>query len=314
MSAEIRKNRLKKLYGDRKLVDHYQAGIILVEVRRANGVGDPENAGRPRNRDGHLEITGQSVSYKIRREQTFRNEEKEEFPEGDDVFFKGETYAEDGYNNLLERALGNIKITDDMTTKEFQAAMCKKFIDVRTFGVAGAFIGDKKYGKIDTSACKLTRAISIHEGYSVDEVQEYDIALSKSMNDNTTGKPESTRLGAKLYRVRYVLVPIFFSLSVHEGEEHGLTQEDMEKFYQNVLHMYFDDQSNARPSGSMRVRKLIRFDADSKRYNSSLVRESFHIKRKEGISEEDVHDFTDYEYTIDALPGITVTEYDEARI
>ena len=107
--------------------------MVVVSVDKANPNGDPLNGNQPRqNYDGHGEMSDVCIKRKIRnRMQDLGNE----------IFVQSSDRSDDGFDNLKDRAESLMKtLGKDNSVEE---AVCKKWLDVRSFGQVFALKGKK---------------------------------------------------------------------------------------------------------------------------------------------------------------------------
>ncbi len=312
--------------------------MLFISVTNANCNGDPLNGNRPRtNYDGYGEISDVCIKRKIRnrmqdlgkeifvqsedratdgatslkkRFETFKNKTEEEF----NIKLKEE------FNKKLEEELN--KTTDEKLKKELKKKLdnelkerlkqgiskdelakegCKKWLDVRTFGQVFAFGNDDNTGV----SIGIRGPVSIHIANSIDSVEISSMQITKSVNgeDNTNSKKSSDTMGMKHF-VRYGLYQIKGSINVQLAEKTGFTKEDAETFKQCLKTLFINDESSARPAGSMEVEKIYWWEHNCKtgQYSTADVHRSVTAERKN--KEKIPTSFDDYEIKENSLTDL----------
>lgn len=99
--------------------------------------------------------------------------------------------------------------------------------------------------------------------------------ITKSVNSETTdsGKKSSDTMGMK-YRVSGRAVYVTYgSISPQLAERTGFSAEDAEKIKEALVTLFENDESSARPSGSMEVLDVVWFAHNCK--GGSILRPKF---------------------------------------
>lgn len=102
-----------------------------------------------------------------------------------------------------------------------------------------------------------------------------DVQITKSVNSETTdsGKKSSDTMGMK-YRVSGRAVYVTYgSISPQLAERTGFSAEDAEKIKEALVTLFENDESSARPSGSMEVLDVVWFAHNCK--GGSILRPKF---------------------------------------
>lgn len=300
--------------------------MLFISVTNANCNGDPLNGNRPRtNYDGYGEISDVCIKRKIRnRMQDLGNE----------IFVQSEDRATDGATSLskrfeifknklnkefkekLEKELNetpkeskeklkelNEKLKQGISKDELSRTICEKWLDVRTFGQVFAFESKKSSSKNDKGEDKgvsigIRGPVSIHIANSIDSVEISSMQITKSVNgeDNTNSKKSSDTMGMKHF-VRYGLYQIKGSINVQLAEKTGFTDADAETLKQCLKTLFINDESSARPAGSMEVEKIYWWKHNCKtgQYSTAEVHRSVTVERKD--KEKIPTSFDDYNIT-----------------
>ena len=136
--------------------------------------------------------------------------------------------------------------------------VCERWLDVRSFGQVFAF---KKAKDTDEVSIGVRGPVSIQPAFSINPIAIDDVQITKSVNSETTdsGKKSSDTMGMK-YRVSGRAVYVTYgSISPQLAERTGFSAEDAEKIKEALVTLFENDESSARPSGSMEVLDVVWF-------------------------------------------------------
>jgi len=227
---------------------------IIIGVNRANPNGDPLNGNRPRtDYDGHGEISDVCLKRKIRNRL---------LDYGEPILVQSHDYRKDEYNSIKDRFDGNAGAAlKKAGGKELVEFACKTWFDVRAFGQVLAFKGKK--GKDESEAgtsIPIRGPVSIQSAFSREPVVVSSMQISKSVNletkkSNPDGKASDT-MGMK-HRVERGIYVTFGSINRQLAEKTGFTDDDAEILKTAITRLFENDESSARPAGSMEVLKVI---------------------------------------------------------
>lgn len=264
--------------------------MVVVSVDKANPNGDPLNGNQPRqNYDGHGEMSDVCIKRKIRnRMQDLGNE----------IFVQSSDRSDDGFDNLKDRAESLMKtLGKDNSVEE---AVCKKWLDVRSFGQVFALKG-KKTG--DGVSIGIRGPVSVHQAVSVSPVDIESLQITKSVNGEKADKKSSDTMGMKHF-VQFGVYVIKGAINVQLAEKTGFSDEDAEILKECLRTLFVNDASAARPDGSMEVKNVIWWKHNCKdgQYSSAKVHRSVKIalKNEDAIPTS----FEDYQINIEALEGL----------
>ena len=236
--------------------------VAVVKAVNCNPNGDPLNEGRPRtNMMGYGEISAECIKRKIRnRIQDL----------GGSIFVQSDSRCEDGFKSLKERAssVGALekafKAKDNVSAAEIA---CETWMDVRLFGQVFAYGGGVSVG--------VRGAVSICHSQSISPVTVKDVQITKSTNGEPPKKKASTEesgglkssdtMGCK-YLVENAIYTIKGSISPLSCKKNGVMEEDIEMLKRALITLFENDESSARPSGSMEVVQVYWFEQDEKDY------------------------------------------------
>lgn len=273
----------------------------VVVVNNANPNGDPLNGNRPRvTYDGFGEISGVCIKRKIRDRW---------LEKGYSIFVQSDDKRVDDYPSLRARAEGELKSTGK-DPEAFRREACAKWLDVRAFGQVFAFKGTKSSG--DGVSVGIRGPVSIHSAFSVAPVNVSSIQITKSVSSEGDGKQRASDTMGMKHRVDHGLYVLYGSINPQLASKTGFSYEDAVALKDALVNLFENDASSARPEGSMEVHKVIWWEHSSPngQHSSAKVHRSLKIKVKDGIT--DPKDVTDYDITLEELPGL-VPEIIEGR-
>lgn len=255
---------------------------VILRVKNANPNGDPLNGNRPRTDYSNFgEMTDVSIKRKIRDRLLERWVTNGKNDDGNMIFVQSDDRKADEAKSLRGRAeavLGN-KLGSDETAK----LACEKWIDVRTFGQLFALKSNKKAGKKkedgsddegDTGVSIGIRGpVTVQSAFSVEPIDITSTQITKSVSGEGDGtKRGSDTMGMK-HRVDQGVYVFFGSMNPQLAERTGFTDTDAEVIKQILPRLFENDESSARPAGSMEVLKVIwwKHNCKSGQYSSAKV-------------------------------------------
>jgi CRISPR-associated protein Csd2 len=256
---------------------------VIIGVNKANPNGDPLNGNRPRtDYEGYGEISDVCIKRKIR--NRLLDDGEQILVQSDDYRAKGDTYRsiKDRYDSLSK----TWQKTKDSEARA--ASACKAWFDVRAFGQVLA-------GVDDTNASIAIRGpVSIRSAFSVEPVDVSSLQITKSVNLTTNTKDPSQKSGDTMgmkHRVDRGIYVTYGSINRQLAEKTGFSDADAELLKTAIRKMFENDESSARPAGSMEVLKVIWWTHDEQTLNSAKVHRSLNVN-------------TDGTYTLAPLEGI----------
>lgn len=266
---------------------------LSIEVVNANPNGDPLNGNRPRTTsDGYGEISDVALKRKIRNRLQ---------DTGETIFIQTDDRSDDGAKSLSDR-FSIFKKTLPKEAQEQKQALyrqvCKQWLDVRSFGQVFAFKDKDKLVKKTKDTDKVSLGIrgpvSIQPAFSQQPIAIDDVQITKSVNSETTDKggKSSDTMGMK-YRVsgRNIYVT-YGSINTQLAEKTGFSGEDADKIKEVLTSLFDNDESSARPAGSMQVIDVVWFTHNNKngQYSSAKVHRSvrFDDQGHATVNESDV--------------------------
>ena len=259
---------------------------LVFEVKNANPNGDPLGGNRPRTTsDGLGEVSDVCLKRKIRnRFQAM----------GHEIFVQSDENNVDGMKSLSERFnsfLSKLSKEDQKSKDIVAAKACEKWLDVRSFGQVFAF---KKKGKDNPEVSIGVRGpVTIQSAFSVEPVIIESIQITKSVNSESTddGSKSSDTMGMK-HRVDFGVYVTYGSINCQLAEKTGFSDDDADKLLAALRSLFANDESAARPSGSMFVDYVIWWKHNCKngQYSSADVHESINIEIDE-VSKKPIINF-----------------------
>lgn len=277
---------------------------VIVTVKHANPNGDPLNGNRPRvTYEGYGELSDVCIKRKIRNRL---------MDMGKSIFVQSDDNRVDDYKSLRERAEGRLKGVDMSDKKQFQEAACQTWLDVRAFGQVFAYKAKKSKkseGEEDSAGVSIPirGPVSVHPAFSVAPVLDRtsSIQITKSVSGETGEKDKrgSDTMGMK-HRVDHGVYVFYGSMNPQLASKTGFSDEDAQAIKESLRTLFVNDESSARPAGSMTVHKVYWWEHNNQngQYSSAKVHNLFKVKVKDGIDEP--RDISDYDIICDTLDNL----------
>ena len=254
---------------------------VVFTVKKANPNGDPLNGNRPRvDYEGLGEVSDVCLKRKLRNRMQDMGEDI--FVQSDDNRKKGDTFR-----SLKDRFDNNAEIKKATGDREKQMNIaCQTWYDVRAFGQVFAFKKDKRSEDnegSDSVSIGVRGPVSIQSAVSKAPVDLHSQQITKSVNLETDKKDPDKRgsdtMGMK-HRVEYGVYVTYGSINCQLAEKTGFSDEDSDKLLAALKSLFVNDESSARPSGSMKVENVVWWKHSCKngQYASADVHESIDIK------------------------------------
>lgn len=272
---------------------------VVLRVTHANPNGDPLNGNRPRaDYDGHGEITDVCIKRKLR-DRLLEG--------GQSIFVQSDDRKVDDAKSLKARA--EAALGKKLGSSETAKLACEQWFDVRAFGQLFAFKADKK-GKKDADAegdsgvsIGIRGPVTVQSAFSVEPVDISSTQITKSVSGEGDGsKRGSDTMGMK-HRVDKGVYVFFGSMNPQLAERTGFNDADAETIKQILPRLFENDESSARPAGSMEVLKAVwwKHNCKSGQYSSAKVHRtlqetvrpdgSFELTELEGLKPEVIEGF-----------------------
>jgi CRISPR-associated protein Csd2 len=262
---------------------------VIIGVKNANPNGDPLNGNRPRiNYDGYGEMSDVCLKRKIRNRL---------MDDGEAILVQSDDYRNDSFRSIKDRYDSNNEIKELVKEKDGEKkakVACQQWFDVRAFGQVLAGVDDSN------ASIAIRGPISIQSAFSVDAVDVTSTQITKSVNLTTNKNDPSKKSGDTMgmkHRVDSGIYVTFGSINKQLAEKTGFSDVDVEKFKQALLKMFENDESSARPAGSMEVIKVIWWTHHDMTLSSAKVHRSLKVN-------------SDGTYLLENLEGITIQELD----
>ena len=269
---------------------------VVFMANNANPNGDPLNGNRPRiNYDGYGEVSDVCIKRKIRNRLQ---------DAGYSIFVQSDDRCDDGFRSLSDRASAADEIKKAGKDREAYAkAACEKWMDVRTFGQVFAFKGDGAKGV----SVGVRGPVSIHTAKSVMPVNIESMQITKSVNSVTKDSKSSDTMGMK-HTVEHGMYVTYGSINTQLAEKTGFSDEDAEAIKQDLISLFENDCSSARPEGSMEVYKVIWWKHNCKggQYSSAKVHRSLKVE----VKTDNPKAIDDYDVTVTPLEGLEAEIYE----
>lgn len=273
---------------------------VLFSVSKCNPNGDPLNANRPRtDYDGYGFMTRECIQRKIRN----RLQQM-----GYDIFIQSENSVTDGNKTLKERfAAAGVA---SKTREETAAKACEKWFDVRSFGQIFAFKADKEDAGGDSIG--IRGPVSTQDAYSIDPVEVESIQITKSCSSELKeGETRSSDTMGMRHVVKFGLYRLNITMNPQLAEKTGFSDKDAEIIIEALKTLFDNDESSARPAGSMNLEKVVVWNHNCKngKYTPKKVFDTLKVTLKDPQKTSGPVSVEDYDITLAQLEGVTATEY-----
>lgn len=261
---------------------------VILRVKNANPNGDPLNGNRPRTDYSNFgEMSDVSLKRKIRDRLLERWIANGKQDDGNMIFVQSDDRKADEAKSLRARAeavLGNALGSDKTAS-----LACSKWIDVRAFGQLFALKSNKKAGKKkedgsedegDTGVSIGIRGpVTVQSAFSIEPIDITSTQITKSVSGEGDGtKRGSDTMGMK-HRVDHGVYVFYGSMNPQLAERTSFSDSDAEAIKMVLPKLFENDESSARPAGSMEVLKVIwwKHNCKSGQYSSSKVHRTLSV-------------------------------------
>jgi CRISPR-associated protein Csd2 len=250
--------------------------LLLFDVSDGNPNGDPDAGNLPRLDPETMQgiVTDVCLKRKIRNyiDMAVSPEGDFDLADGNGIFVRDSGVA---LNTKLKAAAEAVGAKPDKKkeNKDSRTEMCKRYYDIRMFG------GVLSTGEYNCGQVRGPMQLTFSR--SVDPIVPSDIAITR-VAITKEGEQKETEIGRK------ALVP--YGLYVGKGffspmlaAETGVSEKDLELFWQAVLGMFENDRSASR--GYMELRGVFVFRHDNPLGNapSGMLFDRLTVKLKDGI-------------------------------
>lgn len=276
---------------------------VIFSVNGANPNGDPLDGNRPRkNNDNMGEVSDVCIKRKIRN-RLMEAEQK--------IFVQSDDNKIDEHPSLRARQLAfekKFKVTDKKNSDKdgFIKAVCNEWIDVRSFGQVFAYGKDKDAEDSQGISIGIRGPVSVHPAFSIAPVSSRisSIQITKSVSNEGDGtKKTSDTMGMK-HRVDHGLYKFCGAINPQLASKTWFKDEDAKEIHEALKKLFDNDESSARPAGSMEVVAVFWWQHNGKhgQYSSAEVHRSLDVKLKnEGTDPKKIED---YSITLKRLAGL----------
>lgn len=281
---------------------------VIFRVKNANPNGDPLNSNRPRTSyENFGEITDVCIKRKIRDRLVERfvelgGKEGKAEAKGQAVFVQSDDRKVDDATSLRDRAEKFFKsIGKTLGADETVNIASSEWIDVRTFGQLFAL--SKKKGKKNEDGSDeegdtgisigIRGPVTVQSAFSLEPIDITSTQITKSVSGEGDGsKRGSDTMGMK-HRVDNGVYVFFGSMNPQLAEKTRFSNEDAQVIKEILPKLFENDESSARPAGSMQILSLIwwKHNRKSGQYSSAKVHGSLTVNSDGG-------------YEINPLPGL----------
>lgn len=257
---------------------------LVFTARNANPNGDPLDGNRPRTTyNGMGEVSDVCLKRKIRNRL---------LDMGENIFVQSDSRRREGdtSRSLKDRADNEPVLAECMkqikagkkTREDYAGLACETWYDVRAFGQVFAFKkGKKEEEESDAVSIGIRGPVSIQSAFSIEPVNITSSQITKSVNLETGKDPDkkgSDTMGMK-HRVDFGVYVTCGAINVQLAEKTGFREEDAEELKEALRSLFRNDESSARPAGSMEVVKLVwwKHNCANGQYSSAKVHRTLQV-------------------------------------
>jgi CRISPR-associated protein Csd2 len=290
---------------------------VILRVKNANPNGDPLNSNRPRtNYENFGEITDVCIKRKIRDRLVERfvmlgGKDGKAEAKGQAVFVQSDDRKIDDATSLRDRAEKFFKsIGKTLGADETVKLASSEWIDVRAFGQLFALSKKKGKKKEDGSdeegdsgiSIGIRGPVTVQSAFSLVPIDITSTQITKSVNgeDTKDGKRSPDTMGMK-HRVDQGIYAFYGSMNPQLAEKTKFSEEDAQAIKEILPKLFENDESSARPAGSMEVLNVIwwQHNCKSGQYSSAKVHGSlkvqadgnFELSKLDGLKPEPIEGF-----------------------
>lgn len=262
---------------------------VIFQVTNANPNGDPLNGNRPRtDYDGYGEITDVCLKRKLRNRLLERWVDEGRRDDGNRIFVQSDDHREDDAKSLRQRA--EAVLGKKMEGGDLARLACETWLDVRTFGQLFAFKGAPKAKKGAAKAednaesetgvsIGIRGPVTLQSAFSRQPVDIVSTQITKSVSSEGDGsKRGSDTMGTK-HRVSKGIYVFYGSMNPQLAERTGFSDADAEIIKAALPRLFENDESSARPGGSMQVLNVFwwKHNCKSGQFSSAKVHQSLQV-------------------------------------
>jgi CRISPR-associated protein Csd2 len=220
---------------------------VVFSVKNANPNGDPLNGNRPRTTlDSYGEMSDVCIKRKIRNRL---------MESGKKIFVQSDDNKNDTFPSLRARAEPVLANLPKKASREDKIHLvCSEWFDVRAFGQVFAYSADKKGEGLSIG---VRGPVSVHPAFSVDPVEVTSIQITKSVSGEGDGEKKAADTMGMKHRVDKGIYVFYGSMNPQLADKTGFSDEDAIEIKNILPKLFENDESSARPGGSMGVVKVI---------------------------------------------------------
>ena len=277
--------------------------VLLFDVTDGNPNGDPDAGNLPRTDPETMQglVTDVSLKRKVRNfVSTVSADEKDAQASSRNKIFVEHHGV---LNEQIERAYDALELPKDGKTNRDNSSkardwMCQNFYDIRMFGAVMS---------TGLNAGQVRGPMQLTFARSSDPVLPQDLAITRMAVTDSKDREKLQTIGRKTL-IHYGLYTGHGFFSPHLANDTGADEDDLELFWQALIHMWSFDRSASR--GLMAPRGLYVFSHDNKLGNAPAHKLFEHISVSRNDESKPPRAFTDYTVTVDeSMPeGVTLTK------
>lgn len=264
---------------------------VIFRVTNANPNGDPLNGNRPRTDYANFgEVTDVAIKRKIRDrllETWVANGQQED---GNKIYVQSDDRRTDECRSLrdrFEKELG--KEAGGPKTAELA---CRKWLDVRAFGQLFALKATAAKKKAaskgdedgdpqgDTGVSIGIRGpVTVQSAFSIEPIDVSSTQITKSVSGEGDGSKRGPDTMGMKHRVDRGVYRFFGSMNPQLAEKTKFSDSDAQAIKAVLPRLFENDESSARPAGSMQVLTVIwwQHNCKSGQYSSARVHGSLKV-------------------------------------
>ncbi|WP_457637565.1 type I-C CRISPR-associated protein Cas7/Csd2 [Oceanithermus sp.] len=285
--------------------------VLLFDVKDGNPNGDPDAGNMPRVDPETMQglVTDVALKRKVRDYVTLVKQNAD----GYKIFIQSETalnaLIEDAakaadssikekleqYDNLSKKEKDRLKARPN---KKACKELCRRYYDIRLFG------GVLSTGKLN--AGQVRGPVQLTFARSLDPVLPLDLSITRvAITTQEDLEKKSSEMGRKPL-VPYGLYRAHGFFNPYLAEQTGVSPDDLELFWDALVHLFDFDRSAAR--GEMNVRGLVVFTHENKKGNAPAHKlfELVKVRKNDGI--ESPRSYGDYAVFVGDPPeGVVVS-------
>ena len=266
---------------------------LVFTVKNANPNGDPLDGNRPRTtNEGLGEVSDVCLKRKIRNRL---------LDEGQNIFVQSDDHHSDGdkFLTLKDRADNETALVECMkqinagekTRDDYRQLACETWYDVRAFGQIFTYKSKTKTSKnkngeegagddAEGISIGIRGPVSIQSAFSLEPVNVTSIQITKSTSWKIDdGKQRGSDTMGMKHSVDFGVYVTYGAISTQLASKTGFSHEDAEVLKEALRTLFCNDESSARPAGSMEVVKLIWWEHNcaNGQYSSAKVHRTLQV-------------------------------------